>query len=175
MSATLYIYVPLPLHCSPYTNPILLYIEVKRKTNINNAIVIYKAIIMPLTCHIYATYINYYMHRYQTTISVCIPHINSPQSKLLPQTLVYTHFTLLAHGSEQIFLSHLPHCPNTVYMQTPVYCIYKFKNKQTNCNFYFPWYNYIYAKNKWTCSHLFWSCFYWLWIYTDLKSLYQIL
>ena len=35
----------------------------------------------------------------ETTMSVYMPHINSMQSTMIPRTLVYTHFTLLAYVS----------------------------------------------------------------------------
>ena len=67
-----------------------------------------------------AKYANYFMCRYHTTVSVCIPSINSMQSTLSPQALVYLHFILLAYAPEQICLSHCActsHCThNVVYM-----------------------------------------------------------
>ena len=35
---------------------------------------------MPLRCHTYSTYANNFMCTYETTMSVCIPHMNSLQS-----------------------------------------------------------------------------------------------
>ena len=66
------------------------------------------------------------MCKYQTTMSIYIPLMNSLQSTMSPQVLVYIHFTLLAYASEHIYLSHqkfMSHCTgNIVYMKTPQYC-----------------------------------------------------
>ena len=57
-----------------------------------------------------------------------MPHMNSMQSTMSPQALVYIHFTLLTYAPEQICLLHciyMSHYPTTlVYIQTPHYCIY---------------------------------------------------
>ena len=46
------------------------------------------------------------MCTYDTSMSVYIPHINSMQSTLSAQTLVYIHFTLLTCAPEHICLPH---------------------------------------------------------------------
>ena len=78
------------------------------------------------------------MQRYETSISVYMPHMNSMQLKMLPGTLVYTHFTLLVYAPEQTFL---PHCKYmvactacVVCIQMPYWCVHN-SNKQENATF----------------------------------------
>ena len=64
--------------------------------------------------------------------------MNSSQSILLPQALVYVPFKLLAYVPEHICLPHqicMSHCTsNKVYMKSLHDCTYK-SNKTMNCNF----------------------------------------
>ena len=64
----------------------------------------------------YASYANYFMCRYQTTISVYMPHMNSMQSAVWPRTWLYIHFILLAYPSTNM--------PATSHMYVPLhkYC-----------------------------------------------------
>ena len=75
------------------------------------------------------------MCRYQTTMSVNIPHMNSMQSIMWPQTLVYIHFTSFAYAPEKICLpccAYMLHCTNTIlYMQTTHYCTWELKQRQS--------------------------------------------
>ena len=59
---------------------------------------------MPLKYQTYVIYANYFICRYQRTMSVYISHINSMQSTASPQALVYLHFMLLAYTPKQICL-----------------------------------------------------------------------
>ena len=58
---------------------------------------------MTLKYHRYVIYANYFMCTYETTMSVSIPHMDSMQSTISPQALVY-NFTLLPYAPEQICL-----------------------------------------------------------------------
>ena len=81
------------------------------------------------------------MCRYQTTVSVYIPHMNSLQSTFSPQALVNLHFTLFTYVPEYICLPHqtcMSHCTsNIVYMKTPHDCTCK-SNKAMQCKFIYP-------------------------------------
>ena len=60
-----------------------------------------------------AIYANLFLCRYQTTMAVYIPHMNSLHSTLPPQALVYTQFKLLLCAPEHICLQHqtcMSHC-----------------------------------------------------------------
>ena len=63
---------------------------------------------MPLHLHTnnkYAAqmpYIGYFLYRYEATMSLYFPHMNSLQSAMSPQALLCIHFTLLAHVPKQI-------------------------------------------------------------------------
>ena len=81
-------------------------------TSQKTATVIYHAINMHvpttnmlLKCHIYATYVSYFINKYEPTMSVYMPHMNSMQATMWPEALIYIQSTLLAYVSEQI---HLP-------------------------------------------------------------------
>ena len=71
-------------------------------------------------CPSNSTYANYFMCRYETTMSVYVPHMNSLQSIMLPEALEYVYFTLMVYAHEQICLSYFK-CPTSVLL----YCIYK--------------------------------------------------
>ena len=86
MPATLYIYVPLHFYCSLYIDPKSIYTKCKKKTIKTNVTLIYHAIAIympatniPLKCHTYAIYAYYFMFRYQTTMSVYVPHVKLQQ------------------------------------------------------------------------------------------------
>ena len=87
------------------------------------------------------------MCRYQTTMSVFMPHINSMQSNYATaNTGIHSH-TLLVYIPEQICLQHCTytsHCSSTVvYIQTPHY--FKGKVEKTiHSNFYLACYIHIY-------------------------------
>ena len=61
-------------------------------------------------------------------MSMYISHMNSMQSTILPQAMVYMNFTSLTYDPEQIFLPNckcVSHCANNeVCIWTPDYCIY---------------------------------------------------
>ena len=60
---------------------------------------------------------NYFMCRYQTTFSGYIPHMNTLQSIIWPEALLYMYSTLLEYATEQICLPHctyMSHCISTV-------------------------------------------------------------
>ena len=96
-----------------------------------------------LKCIIYAKYVNYFKHRYETTMSEYLHLIC-----LLEHILVYIHFTLLALVTEQICTQHwiyMYHCTVTVaYIYAPHYSIY---NKKS-CNIYLPHHSHICSHNK---------------------------
>ena len=78
--------------------------------------------------------------------------MNSLQSTLSAQALVYIQFKLLAYVPEHICLSHhtsMSQCTsNIVYIKTPHYCTYK-SNNTMNCNFIYHAINiYVPATNK---------------------------
>ena len=118
------------LHCKYYhtatmlhrhTDPTFLYISTIIQPTATDALHIFAKYVpetkMPLKCHMYFTYPNYFMCRYQTILWVQLPHINSKQSPMSSQAEVYLHFTLLAYTSEQICLPHCTctsHCTNKV-------------------------------------------------------------
>ena len=92
MPPILYIYVPLHYYCS------LNIASQKQQTAplIYHTIIIYvPATNMPLKCHIYSTYANYFMHRYEAAMLKYIPHMNLLQWTMQPEALVYMHSTLL--------------------------------------------------------------------------------
>ena len=114
-------YVPLHGYCS-------LHIDPKNKTKQQFATLVYHPTAtyvlttdMPLKCDIYA---SFFMWRYQKTMAVYIPHMNSLQSTLSPQALVYIQFKLLAYAPNHICLLHqtcMSHCSsNIVYMKIPI-------------------------------------------------------
>ena len=45
-----------------------------------------------------------FMCRYEVSMSIYMPHMNSMESTMQPRVLVYIHFTLLAYAPEQIYL-----------------------------------------------------------------------
>ena len=100
-------------------------------------------------CPSTATYVNYFMCRCETTMSVYIPHINAVEWTVQLEALLYIHFTLFAYAPEQIGLPHctcMSHCNYiALHIQTPYYFTYK---SQINCNFYLPCYNHICANMK---------------------------
>ena len=69
------------------------------------------AIKIPLKCNVHATYVNYFMCRCETSMSVYIPHMNWLKSILWPEVLVYIHFTILPYAPEQICLPIAHVCP----------------------------------------------------------------
>ena len=52
----------------------------------------------------HVTFANNFMCRYQTTMPVNIPYMNSMQSTVWPGALLYIHVTLLVYASEKISL-----------------------------------------------------------------------
>ena len=114
MSLTLLIHVPLHYYCGLHINPHYCTHNSK-KTICNRYSRLYCKICTrnkyALKCHRYATYANYFMCWYETTISVCIPHVNLLQWTVWPGALLHTHFTLLAYAHQQICLSHLMYVP----------------------------------------------------------------
>ena len=86
---------------------------------------------MPLKCYIYATYANYFVCIYETTMSLFIPHMISVQSIMWPGAMVYIHFTLLTYAPEQICQPHhtyMSHSTSTiVYIYTSHYCTHPLK------------------------------------------------
>ena len=85
-------------HCCLHVDPALLHIQVKihQTAPFFHAINIHvQKTNMPLRCHKYATYANYFMNTYETTMLVYIPHMNSMQSTMSTQAVVYKHFTLM--------------------------------------------------------------------------------
>ena len=86
---------------------------------------------MPLKCHIYATYVNYFMCRYETTISAHISNTNSLQWTMWPGILICKHSTLLAYFPEQIFLPHCTYMSHStsaiVYIQMLHHCTQPWK------------------------------------------------
>ena len=93
-----------------HTNPAFLCIYTKIQPTVTNTSHIIGEYVLetdlPLKYHIYTTYVSYFMCRYQTTVSVYIPHVNSLQSIIWPWTQVYLHFILLAYAPGQIYVSH---------------------------------------------------------------------
>ena len=59
---------------------------------------------MHLKCLTHATYPNYFTCTYETTMSVNILHMNSNQSIMSPQALVYICFTFFTYAPKQIYL-----------------------------------------------------------------------
>ena len=57
-------------------------------------------------CPLNVTCSYYFMCRYETNVSVYTLKMNSMQSTMWPQTLVYIHFILLENVPQQICLSH---------------------------------------------------------------------
>ena len=54
---------------------------------------------------------------HETTMSVYMTHMNSLQSTVLPQALVYLHFTVLIYAPEQIYAYHIVYvCPNALLL-----------------------------------------------------------
>ena len=83
---THYIFVPMHCYCILYIDPTLLHIYIKTKQQF--AALIYHAMatyMMTTNMPSNATHANKFTCRYQTTMSVYIPHYNSVQSTLLPQ------------------------------------------------------------------------------------------
>ena len=78
---------------------------------------------MPIICQIQTTHANYFVCRYETSLSLHVPHIHSLQWTMCLGALVYMHSTLQAHATDQICLPSctcISHCISTVvYMQTP--------------------------------------------------------
>ena len=107
---------------------------------------------MPQKYHIYVIYASYFMHRYQTTISIYIPNVHSLQPIMWPGTLVYVHFQLLACAPELICLPqgiNMSNCTSKVVsIKTPHYC--KHLSKINICNIYLPYYCKICARNMFT-------------------------
>ena len=101
MTPTSHIYVPLHYYCGPHTNPSSWIYKSKRQlaaTFNYQAISIYMSEInMALKCHIYATYANNFMCRYNNTMSVYHNATNS----VTTSTGMHT-FILLACALEQI-------------------------------------------------------------------------
>ena len=64
---------------------------------------------MPFKWNTYSTYIYKFRCRYLNTIPVFITHINSLQSTISQQTMLYIHFTLFAYAPKQICLPHHTH------------------------------------------------------------------
>ena len=93
-------------------------------------------------CHIYDTYANYFMCRYETTVSVYILPSKLMQSTAWPETVITMHFILLAYAPEQICLSHgtcmSHHTATVVCIWTPHYYP----------NLYYPWYCHICGSNR---------------------------
>ena len=88
---------------------------------------------MPFNCHI-CKLVHVQLCQY-----IC--HMNSTQSTLWLETLVYIHFTLFVYAPWQICLPHcvcMFHCTATVVgIWTSPYCIYKWK-KHPSATLYLP-------------------------------------
>ena len=67
---------------------------------------------MLFKCHRYATY-NQLVHVHMRQLCSYIPHINSVQSAVSPQPLVYIHFTLMT--------CHWANMPTTLHMHVPLH------------------------------------------------------
>ena len=116
-----------------------------------------------ITTHVSSTlcpskvmYTNYFICRYETTMSVYIPHMNSMQSIMWPKALVFIHYTLLPYTSEQTCLPHcryMSHCTsNVVYIWNQYYCTHP--SKSIKCNIYLPYYCKICPSNKYALKYL---------------------
>ena len=128
------------LHARWTYRPNILCISTKMQINVtvtSHIIAIYvPETNMPLKYLIYVMYANYFMCRYETTMSVYMPHMNSLHSTIWPGALVYIHFT---------------------YMKTPHYCTIHWKS--INCNIHLPcyckiWATYRYALQMPQISHM---------------------
>ena len=87
-------------------------------TFINHAIIIYVPTTkMPLKCHINARCATYFMCTYETTMSVYKVHINSMQSIMWPEALVYIYFTLHIYTSNKhaYHIAQIDACPMECY------------------------------------------------------------
>ena len=76
-----------------------------------------------------AIYGNYFMCRYQTPMSVYIPHMNSMQSTMSPQALVYLPFKLLAYVPEK-YSFHITHACSAALI---MYSTYRFHITTQRC------------------------------------------
>ena len=94
---------------------------------ITTATLIYHVIIA-FKCHIYATYANYFLCRYQTTMSVYIPHMYSCNQQC-HHKLWYTYISHFGTCQWKKYLSQhrcmSQYTNNVVYIYIPHYCIYK--------------------------------------------------
>ena len=103
------IYIPAHYYHNLHTDPTLQHISKKQQneTIINHVITTYVPTTnMPLKCYTHATYENYFMCKYKTTMPIYMPHMNSLQSTIWPGTLVYMYFTFLQAPYQMC----LPHC-----------------------------------------------------------------
>ena len=87
-------------------------------------------------CHVYVynkyayqCHISKSVYAHYTTMSVYMCHMDSLQSTMRQQTLIYIYFTLLAYIPEQICLPHYT-CMSicsfaVVFIYTQCYCIYQ--------------------------------------------------
>ena len=79
---TTVVYIKIPHYCTKKskTTPHII-VQYVQKTN------------MPLKCHIYTTHASYFMWRYETIMSLYIPHMNSLQLTAWSGALLHIHFT----------------------------------------------------------------------------------
>ena len=94
---------------------------------------IYQKLIYPLNA-IHIPYMQISLCWHEATMSGYMLHITSLQSTMLPTSLVYIHFTLLAYSPEQICLPHyiltcMSHCPSII-VQISHYYTHKSKNNK---------------------------------------------
>ena len=75
---------------------------------------------MSLKCYVFATHANYFICRYQTTVFLYIPYMNSMQSTIWPQTLLYIHSHYWHMPPEQI-CCHIVHICATALLLWSTY------------------------------------------------------
>ena len=110
-------YIPLNKYCSLPVDPHYCIYK-KTGTFIYHAITTYlpKSNVF-LKCHISAKLLH---DTYENAMLVYRAQINSMQSIMWPDTLVYIHFILLAYALEQI---QLPHCSHVSYCTSVLVCL----------------------------------------------------
>ena len=72
---------------------------------------------MSIKCHIYSTYVNYFMYRYEITMAVNMPHRNSPIKNVTRGTGIHTFHTYW-HMSLNKYAHHIAH----ICQMPPYYC-----------------------------------------------------
>ena len=117
MPTTLHTYVPLHCYYSLHRPNITAYTSTKNATFIIHAIAIYTVYANNKYNSQMPHITSYFMCKYETTMSVCMPHINSLQSTIWPDALVYIHFTLLAYAPNKYkYTCHSAHMGPTTHL-----------------------------------------------------------